>query len=327
MNLQIARTRSLLADLFARTLTAPVPDRSTEKAFCSTGSGGGVDPTCAPGGDGESDSGASVAAQVVSGDVPVVRSLFPRSELGVRTRSALVYPGKDVEQHLEFFREKLAVLGYKEVNATSLENEDIPAITDSGEVNFESGSKALNVYMRTDGKQTVVTFDETPMDQGGRMHRNDNYVPDFVRDLVRRKRLSDVQLSPEEKRQISAMLVDDVRKAASEPMYILSPVLVPETTDLQGDVISASEIQNAARQWMAHSQAISLMHRRTLGRNQVQVVENYVLLYPQTFGTRRLPAGTWMVGLHVLDEELKDLIRQKKLTGISIGGKGERVSA
>lgn len=141
-----------------------------------------------------------------------------------------------------------------------------------------------------------------------------------------------VTLSAEEHQRVLALLgkeESDLRESkavrrADGAMYVLSPVLVPEKEDGQGDVMSAGEIQNAARQWLAHSQTVSLMHRRTLSRNRVQIVESYTTREPQTFGKRQLPAGTWMLGLHVHDEELKAAIRAKRLRGLSMGGRGER---
>ena len=68
----------------------------------------------------------------------------------------------------------------------------------------------------------------------------------------------------------------DLLKATTEAQYTLSPILVPDKPDLQGDVVSADEIQKAVWGMPTHDKLMDLEHylvNEKLGRP----VEKYVL--------------------------------------------------
>lgn len=113
-------------------------------------------------------------------------------------------------------------------------------------------------------------------------------------------------------------------KAAENPdfTYVLSPVLVPDSVDRQGDLISAAEIELAAHDFVESSQQAGLMHREMVSREQVVLVESYVARTPMTIGKTKITKGTWMAAWRVYNPELRALIKQGRLRGVSIGGRG-----
>ncbi len=119
-----------------------------------------------------------------------------------------------------------------------------------------------------------------------------------------------------------------IAKTSEHPnySYVLAPALVPEAVDHQGDIISAEEIEKAAHDFMADSQQPGLMHKTMLRKHDSQIVESYILRSAQKFGKITYPAGTWFVGMRVYNPEIRKRIREGKLTGFSIGGRGKGVA-
>jgi len=122
-------------------------------------------------------------------------------------------------------------------------------------------------------------------------------------------------------------LTCEISKIAEHPdyTYILGPVLIPDAIDHQGDVVSADVIEKAAHDYMQDSQRPGLMHKQMLGNREVQIVESYILREPTIYKGKTLPTGTWMAGMRVYDATLRKHIREGRLRGFSIGGKGKRI--
>ena len=113
-------------------------------------------------------------------------------------------------------------------------------------------------------------------------------------------------------------------KATEHPDYtfVLGPVLVPESVDKQGDIISADEIEKAAHSYMEDSQRPGLMHQLMLGTRDAQVVESYIVRKSFKAGDRTIKRGTWLCAMRIYDSKLRKLVREGNLKGYSIGGHG-----
>lgn len=107
-------------------------------------------------------------------------------------------------------------------------------------------------------------------------------------------------------------------KRSEDAGFVLAPALVPDEIDLQGDVISAEEIEKAAYDYMEASQRGGYMHRQVL--TDVVLVENTILRTDTTINGVSLTKGTWLVGFRIYNEELRGLIKDGTITGLSIGG-------
>jgi len=122
-------------------------------------------------------------------------------------------------------------------------------------------------------------------------------------------------------------LLVPVRKAADTPRRIsYGVVLEPDTTDLQGDVMKAADIELSAHDWMIESQAGGDMHADVV--KDAKVVESY--LAPCDFdvetagGTETVVKGSWVLAMR-WPEEIWKRIAEGELTAYSVGGQGVRI--
>lgn len=100
--------------------------------------------------------------------------------------------------------------------------------------------------------------------------------------------------------------------------------------DLQGDYISADEIEKAAYDYVQKSRKGGDMHRRE-GEDAFhasEMIESF-LVTPEKVEKMGLPAGSlptgWWVGYQVHDEDTWNLVKSGKRSGFSIHGRGKRV--
>lgn len=109
---------------------------------------------------------------------------------------------------------------------------------------------------------------------------------------------------------------------SEDEQFVLGPVLVPDTEDLQGDVVSADEIRQAAHRFMEWYQDIHLQHERD---TTLKVTESFVAPVDFQLGDYLVKAGTWLLGVHVTDPGIWQMVKDGRLRGFSIGGYAERV--
>lgn len=110
-----------------------------------------------------------------------------------------------------------------------------------------------------------------------------------------------------------------------ELRYVLGIVLEPDVVDSQGDTYSATEIRRSAWRYLAAFRNVGLQHKQLIN-DRVQLVESYIA--PADFEVQgsTIKAGTWLLGLHVADDELWAQVKDGKLTGLSIGGMAEKIA-
>ena len=113
-----------------------------------------------------------------------------------------------------------------------------------------------------------------------------------------------------------------------EEHYVLGAVLVPEETDLQGDIYSADEVRKACFSWIEDHGAFKIMHKgRELADNKVKVLENFIAPCSYKIGATPVKQGTWMLGLRIVDKRLWSDIKEGRWTGYSIGGEAKKKPA
>jgi DNA adenine methylase len=129
--------------------------------------------------------------------------------------------------------------------------------------------------------------------------------------------------------QSPARLVLDKRiplLKTGEERYVLGVVLEPETVDAQSDIYSAAEVREAAHRFMEEYQNVGLMHR-DLVNGKVKILESYVAPAAFDVDGTQVRKGTWLLAVHVLDNELWKQIKAGELQGFSIGGSAVRTAA
>ncbi|MBN1629685.1 MAG: hypothetical protein JW990_07975 [Thermoleophilia bacterium] len=136
------------------------------------------------------------------------------------------------------------------------------------------------------------------------------------------------------------MSMDDGREPVTKHVRMLVPiakadtpqrvsygvVLEPDTEDLQGDVMSAEDIEKAAYNWMERSQTAGRMHSETV--DGAKVVESYIapadIPVETPDGPETIRKGSWVMGVRWPENIWKRIVAGE-YTGYSVGGTGVRL--
>lgn len=134
---------------------------------------------------------------------------------------------------------------------------------------------------------------------------------------------------PEEVEETFEPVTSTIAKAVDEKRFVLGPVLQPDESDKQGDVMTAVEIEKAQRRWVGLGSQLEREHTGGELGDRVTVVETYIapqdLEFPQDDGEPvQISKGTWMLGCHVPDDKLWADVKAGRLTGFSPRGIGVR---
>lgn len=112
-----------------------------------------------------------------------------------------------------------------------------------------------------------------------------------------------------------------------EERYVLGVVLEPlkemGATDTQNDLYSASEVRQAAYKFMEDYGVIGLQHQVRLD-GRVKLLENWIARNDMVVDDQLVKAGTWLMGVRVVDDGLWTRVKDGSLTGFSIGGIAQR---
>jgi DNA adenine methylase len=110
----------------------------------------------------------------------------------------------------------------------------------------------------------------------------------------------------------------------ADERFVLGIVLEPEVVDAQGDIYSADEIRQAAHRFMEEFGGLGLMHRMRVN-DQVKILESYLAPVGFDIAGVTVRKGTWLLGVHVISDELWGQVKEGALTGFSIGGTARKV--
>lgn len=117
-----------------------------------------------------------------------------------------------------------------------------------------------------------------------------------------------------------------IEKGDSPQRVTYGVVLEPDIEDLQGDVMTAEDIEKAAYDWMERSQHGGCMHASLV--EGAKVVESYIApcdIPVQTAGgTETIKKGSWVLAMR-WPPEIWESIQEGELTGYSVGGSGVRL--
>lgn len=95
-------------------------------------------------------------------------------------------------------------------------------------------------------------------------------------------------------------------------------VLKAECEDLQEEIYSAETVIDASHKFMMQSQTVGLMHKTKCP--DTVIVESWTLDSDTKVGNETLKAGTWMMAVKVLSDEIWSKVLAGEITGFSIGG-------
>ena len=119
----------------------------------------------------------------------------------------------------------------------------------------------------------------------------------------------------------------NIFKKDLESKLIFGEVLIPETEDAQGDIISEEEIAKTARNFLVgyRQQVTSMGEMHKKEAHGVIVVESYLAPVDFVIEDKDIKKGTWIVVSKINDSKIWDLVKDGKYTGYSIGGRGKRI--
>lgn len=123
-------------------------------------------------------------------------------------------------------------------------------------------------------------------------------------------------------------LVARIIKAKDELQIVTGLVLVPDVVDSQGDVISADAIAKAAHDFVQRygtDTKIGLQHKDF--SKDLRLVESYIAPVDMVLGDEKIPAGSWLMSVKVLDAKVWQGVKNGQIRGFSIGGTAQQVRA
>lgn len=97
-------------------------------------------------------------------------------------------------------------------------------------------------------------------------------------------------------------------------------VLEPETVDLQGHIISAEVIEEAANDYMINSRVTGFRHIKEL---DAVIVQSYVADCDLWLDSENIKKGSWLVKMKIFNEEVWKGIEDGIYNSFSIGGFGD----
>jgi hypothetical protein len=98
-------------------------------------------------------------------------------------------------------------------------------------------------------------------------------------------------------------------------------VLEPETVDAQEDIYDSNVIRKAAHDFLREYNAgnvVGFMHKEM--NRSLDLVESWIAPSKMKIGNRDIKKGTWLMTVHVIDENIWKSVKEDKITGFSIGG-------
>lgn len=105
---------------------------------------------------------------------------------------------------------------------------------------------------------------------------------------------------------------------SEEQRFVYGIVLQPDIVDAQGDIISKEEIAKTAHQFMENCQKIGVQHNVIVP--QIKIWESYLAPQDITIAGQSVIKGSWVLGVHILDDEVWGQVKKNELTGFSIKG-------
>jgi len=125
--------------------------------------------------------------------------------------------------------------------------------------------------------------------------------------------------------QLVHKLYFPIEKASDEKQIVTGVVLVPETVDAQGDIISRDVIEKAAFEFLAafgKQTKLGLQHNSFKKQeDRFSLAESYIAPMDFVLGTKTVTAGSWVMSVRIHDAKIWKSVKDGKITGFSIGGR------
>ena len=99
-------------------------------------------------------------------------------------------------------------------------------------------------------------------------------------------------------------------------LYIKACVIANGITDSQGDTLGTTDIKKIFTSF--NNQDSFELNHNNIPINEVSLIENYINATDENIGNLTVPKGSWLVVIRVDNPEIKKLILQNEIQGISL---------
>lgn len=114
-----------------------------------------------------------------------------------------------------------------------------------------------------------------------------------------------------------------ILKVDDDKRIVTGIVYEPDALDAHDEFMTADEIEKSAHQFLKDYRNVDKQHDFVGG--QADVVESWIAKEAGKLGDQDIQKGTWLLSVHVPDDDTWAEIKKGELTGFSMGGVGERV--
>lgn len=114
-----------------------------------------------------------------------------------------------------------------------------------------------------------------------------------------------------------------IAKSDRAQQKVWAVVLEPGRVDAQGDWMTLAEVEKAAHKWLAEYGKHGLLHKGQVTED-IRPVESYIAPLGFAMGQQDVPAGAWVLGVHIANESVWKQVESGELNGFSIHGWGKR---
>lgn len=108
-----------------------------------------------------------------------------------------------------------------------------------------------------------------------------------------------------------------ILKVDESQHIVYGVVLQPDIPDLQGDIITAEEIEKAAHKYMMESRITGFRHKEPL---DAAIVESYICKVDEYYENETVKKGSWCIAMKIFDMTVWAGIISGELNSFSIGG-------
>lgn len=134
-------------------------------------------------------------------------------------------------------------------------------------------------------------------------------------DIINKQNKKQAEANTEDK--IPGIDLQITKALNEELMQATFVVLVPEETDLHGDVISESEVRKACHNFNKYCNTANLFHLAQT--DSFEFAESYICPTDIVLDNKFVKKGTWLCTIQCLDDNLWALIKSGDICAVSIG--------
>jgi hypothetical protein len=109
--------------------------------------------------------------------------------------------------------------------------------------------------------------------------------------------------------------------SAAKKQILYCVVAEPDVEDLQGDILTADEIEKMAHLYLAEHRLVGDSHETVA---KAAPVESFIAPMDLVVEGEQIKKGSWVIAIKVYESELWSAVEKGEYNGVSIGGTGVR---